>query len=255
MPSRRVAKRFTTMNSNPIATIAITAILCVLSAVGALAQQNPDELKRRVLAEAQSLGPDSYAFTRTIRSEATSNGKSEKKVLVEKFDPSAPADARWTLVSVDGAPPSPDELNRHRKEAARRKIVPGYHRVGNYFGSPARAQESGGKTVFQFASLPKGAVSLLETDVSANATAEAVVAEANGVPFVEQARITLKPMRIKLLMKVERFETTARYRFGPGGKPVLIESVSDMSGSGMGKAGTMHNTTTYSDYRALGGQR
>jgi hypothetical protein len=58
-------------------------------------------------------------------------------------------------------------------------------------------------------------------------------------------------MRVKLLMKIDRFETTARYRFGPGGKPFLMESTSDMSGSGMGREGTMRNTTTYSDYRAV----
>jgi hypothetical protein len=31
-------------------------------------QQNADELKQRVLAQAQSLSPDDYAFTRTIHS-------------------------------------------------------------------------------------------------------------------------------------------------------------------------------------------
>lgn len=240
------------MNPHPIVTVIITAILCFLSAVGALAQQNRDELKQRVLTQAQSLSPDDYAFTRTVRSEATSDGKTEKKVIVENFDPRAPADARWTLVSIDGAPPSAEELKRHRKEAAKRKVVPGYHRIANYFGAPSTAKESGGKTVFQFASLPKGAVSVLETDVSGNATAEAVVAEPNGTAFVEQVRFTLKPMRLKLLMKVDRFETTARYRLGAGGKPFLMESTSEMSGSGMGKSGTMSNTTTYSDYRAVG---
>ena len=225
------------------------ALLCLGIATTAVGQQNDEQLKQRVLAQAQSMSGEDHAFTRTIRSETNMGGKAEKKVLVEKFDPAKPADARWKLVSVNGAPPSADELNRHQKEASKRRIVPGYHRVGAYFGAPATASSEGGRTVFRFPTLPKGAVSLLETDVSHNARAEAVVTEGNGTPFVEQVRFTLKPMRVKLLMKVDRFETMARYRIGPGGRPFLMETTSDMSGSGMGREGTMRNTTTYSDYR------
>ena len=231
--------------------LTIVTLFCFAAVSATVAQQDNDALKQRVLAQAQSINPDDYAFTRTIRSETISGGKTEKKVTIEKFDPTKPADARWTLVSIDGAPPSADELKSHAKEAAKRRIVPGYHRLTNYFGSPATATESGGKTVFRFASLPKGAISILDTDVSHNASAEASVSEANGTPFVEQVRFTVKPMRVKLLMKIDRFENTARYRIGPGGKPFLMESSSDMSGSGMGREGTMRNTTTYSDYRAV----
>ncbi len=92
---------------------------------------------------------------------------------------------------------------------------------------------------------------MLDTDVSHNASAEVSVAEANGAPFAEQVRFTVKPMRVKLLMKIDRFETVARYRVGPGGRPLLTESTSEMTGSGMGQQGTMRNTTTYSDYRPV----
>ena len=231
--------------------LTIVTLLWIGATATTVAQQNHDELKQRVLAQAQSLSPDDYAFTRKIRSETTSSGKTEKKVTIEKFDPTKSPDARWTLVSVDGAAPSAEQLKTHQKESARRRVVPGYHRVAAYLGSPATATESGGKTVFRFASLPKGSVSLLESDVSHNAAAEAVVGETDGAPFVEQVRFTLKPMRIKLLMKIERFHTESRYRIGPGGKPFLMESSSEMSGSGMGREGTMRNTTTYSDYRAV----
>ena len=232
-------------------TLTIISLSILAAAAPTFAQQNNDELKQRILTQAQSLSADDYAFTRTIRSETISNGKTEKKTIVEKFDPTSSADSRWTLVSINGAPPSADELKNYRKEAAKRRIVPGYHRVATYFGAPATASESGGKTVYRFASLPKGAISILDTDVSQNASAEASVADANGVPFVEQVRFTVKPMRVKLLMKIDRFETTTRYRIGPGGKPFLMESSSDMTGSGMGQEGTMRNATTYSDYRAV----
>ena len=93
-------------------TLNVIALLCFGSAATAPAQHNQDELKQRVLAQAQSVSPDDYAFTRTVRSEQTSNGKTEQKVTVEKFDPTKPADARWTLVSVDGAAPSSRRVER-----------------------------------------------------------------------------------------------------------------------------------------------
>ena len=229
---------------------AIAALFCC-GVISTGAQQNPEELKQRVLAQAQSMSGDDFAFTRTIRSETNSKGKTEKKVTVEKFDPTKPADTRWTLISIDGAPPSAEQLKSHQKEAAKRKIVPGYHRLANYFGSPATASESGGKTVFRFSSLPKGSISVIDRDVSHNASAEASVAEANGAPFAEQVRVTVRPMRVKLLMRIDRLETIARYRIGPGGKPVLTETTSDMAGSGMGQEGTIRNAATYSDYRAV----
>jgi hypothetical protein len=236
-------------------TLTIIAALCLGSASTVLAQQNQGELKQRVLAQAQSVSPDDFAFTRTVRNEQTSNGKTEKHVNIEKFDPTKPADARWTLVSVDGAPPSADALKTFRTDSAKRR-VPGYYRLAGYFGTPATASsDSRGRTVFHFAALPKDTAKVMDTDVSQNATADATVAEANGVPFVEQVGITVKPMRIKLLMKLQRYESTARYRIGPEGKPLLVEQTADMTGSGMGQEGRGHTVITYSDYRAVGNQR
>ncbi len=59
-------------------------------------------------------------------------------------------------------------------------------------------------------------------------------------------------MRIKLVMKLDRFETTARYRLGPAGKPILLESSTEMIGSGMGQEGIIRSATSYTDHRAVG---
>jgi hypothetical protein len=236
-------------------SLVIIAALSLGSASPVLAQRNQDELKQRVLAQAQSASPDDYAFTRTVRSEQISGGKTEQKVTVEKFDPTKPAEARWALTSVDGAPPSPDALKTFRSDLAKRR-VPGYHRLAGYFGTPATASiDSRGRTVFHFAALPKDTAKVMDTDVSQNSTADATVSEASGVPFVEQVHLTVRPMRIKLLMKLERYESTARYRIGPEGKPLLNEQTSDMSGSGMGQEGRGHTVITYSDYRTVSKQR
>jgi hypothetical protein len=231
-------------------TLTIIVVLCLGSA--ALAQHNQDELKQRVLAQAQSVSPDDYAFTRTVRSEQISGGKTEQKVSVEKFEPTRPAEGRWTLVSVDGAPPSAEALKTFRTDSGKRR-VPGYYRLAGYFGTPATAStDSQGRTVFHFSALPKETVKVMDSDVSQNATADASVREANGVPFVEQVRIIVKPMRLKLIMKLEGYASTAHYRIGPEGKPLLLEQTSDMSGSGMGQEGKAHIVVTYSDYKVAG---
>jgi hypothetical protein len=232
--------------------IALIAALSLGSVSAELAQQNQDQLKQRILAQAQSISPDDYAFTRTSRSEQMSNGKTEQHVTIDKFDPAKRAEASWTLISVDGAPPTADALKTYRTAAPKRR-VPGYYRLANYFGTPATVStDSRGRTVFHFTALSKDTVRLMDSDISQNATADASASEANGVTFVEQLHVTVRPMRMKLLMKLERYEFTARYRIGPEGKPLLIDQTTDMTGSGMGQEGKAHTVVTYSDYRAVG---
>jgi hypothetical protein len=236
-------------------TLSIIVLVWFGSLVAALAEHNQDDLKQRILAQAQRVGADDYAFTRSIRSEPTANGKTETTITVDKYDPTKSGDARWTLVSVDGAPPSADALSKYRKEAPQRR-VPGYYRLANYFAGPVTTTtDSRARTVFRFASLPKDSVLVFNSDVSHNTSAEAAVGEANGVPFVEQVRLSIKPTRIKLIMKLEHYESTSRFRMGPDGKPVLVEQVADVTGSGLGQEGRLHQVINYSDYRAVSKQR
>jgi hypothetical protein len=238
--------------TNPLTRAAIaSAAVWLASVFMAHGQSKADDVKQRILVQAQSISPDDFAFTRTIRTDQRSNGKTEKKVTIEKFDPTKATEARWTLTSVDGAPPSADVLKTFRKDAVTRN-VPGYHRLAKYFESPATVSTNAlGRVVLHFAALPKGSVIALDTDVSQNAIVDATVSEANGVPFVEQVHITVRPMRIKLIMKLDSFESTLRYRIGPEGKPLMLEQTSDLSGSGLGQTGGAHSVVTYSDYRAV----
>jgi hypothetical protein len=225
--------------------------LLAIVALTAHAQSKPDELKQRILAQAQGLGPDDYAFTRTVTSEQISNGKTEHHVNIDKYDPTKPVNTRWILVSVDGAPPSPDILTAYNKESAKRR-VPGYYRLAKYFGTASTAAtDSRGRTVFHFNSLPKDSAIVMDSDVSSNTSAEVSVTDANGSPFAEHVRLSVRPMRLKLIMKLDHYESVARYRMGPEGKPLLVEHTADMSGSGMGQEGKAHTVVTYSDYRAI----
>jgi hypothetical protein len=230
------------------ARVTILGLACVSLAV---ADNKSDELKQRIVAQAQSAGPDDYAFTRTVRSESTSNGKTEQHVNVDKFDPTKSGDARWTLVSIDGAPPVADMLARYQKDSPKRR-VPGYYRLAKYFGSASTAStDSRGRTVFHFNSLPKDSAVVMDSDVSSNTSADITVAESTGGAFAEQVHLSVKPTRLKLVMKLDRYESNARYRMGAEGKPLLVEHTADMSGSGMGQEGKVHTVATYSDYRAV----
>ena len=230
----------------------IAAAVLLASASMSHSQTNKSgELKQRILTEAQSVGPDDYAFTRTSRTEQTSNGKTETRTVIDKYDPSKSGDARWTLVSVDGAAPSADVLSKYQKETPKRR-VPGYYRLAKYLGTnSATSTDPRGRTVFHFASLPKDTAIVMDSDVSSNSTADVMVTENDGKTFVEQVHLTVKPMRLKLIMKLEHFESTSRYRMGPEGKPLLVENTADMSGSGMGQEGKAHTVTTYTDYRSI----
>ena len=229
----------------------LTLIAMLHLGSGALAQPGPADVKQRILSQAQSISADDYAFTRTVRSEPTANGKSETTVTVDRYDPKKSGGTRWTLISVDGAPPSADALRKYRKETPKRR-VPGYHRLANYFGGQVTsATDSRGRTVFHFSSLPKESVVVFNADLSHNTTAEAAVGEADGIPFVEQVKLSIKPTRILLVMKLQHYESTSRFRMGPDGKPVLIEQVADMTGYGLGQEGRLHQVITYSDYRAV----
>ena len=238
--------------ANPLTRAAIAGGTVWLASVFiSLGQNNPDAVKQRIVAQAQSVGADDYAFTRTIRSEANANGKNETTIMVDKYDPTKSGDARWSLVSVNGSAPPVDALTKYRKETPKRR-VPGYHRLANYFTAPVTTTtDSRGRTVFRFASLPTDSVLVFNSDLSRNTTAEASVGEANGVPFVEQVKLSIQPTRIKLIMKLDYYQSTSRFRMGAEGKPVLIEQVADVNGSGMGQEGKLHQVITYSDHRAV----
>ena len=89
-------------------------------------------------------------------------------------------------------------------------------------------------------------------DISANSKSEATVDTSGPVPFVEQARFTLtKPVRVKVVARLEKFEATSRYRMMPNGKPVPIEHISNASGSLLGKQGQVRSTLTYTDHKPV----
>lgn len=235
----------------PHHTVTMIALLSLSAATTAVAQQSNDQLKQRVLAQ----GAKSQPRGLRVHAHDPQRDELERQDGEEGHDREIRSDEiggrtldaglhRWraALGGIVEEPPEGGSETRHRAGLSSRwgilRHAGDCHRVGWQDSVSLR--------------LAAERIDLiLGTDVSHNASAEASVSEANGAPLVEQVRITVKPMRVKLVMKLDRLENIARYRIGAGGKPFLMESTSDMSGSGMGQEGTMRNTTTYSDYRAV----
>lgn len=224
----------------------LLASLLLLVSAPALA----DALLERLVADARAIGPDDFAWTRTLRTEQRSGDKVETRASVERYDPSRLTGQRWTLVSVDGRTPTAKELKDYSKAMAQ-AVVPSYGRLARYFGGGAQRAANGGRTIYRAATLPKGALTLGKADLSAGARAEAVVAE-GPQPYIERLDIvSTKPVRMMLVARVERLDATSRYRLMPDGRPVLAEQVSEMRGSMMGRAGSLRTVATFSDYRAV----
>lgn len=232
-------------------SVALFALLPLTASMAADA--NADALKERIIAHARTVTPEDYAYTRTIRSESTEGNKTEERVVIDRWDPAKPQDQRWTLVSINGQPPSTDQLKNYAKETPKRRTVY-YGRVAEYFGNPASsATDAQGRTVFKLASLPKETVVVSGSDISANATGELALATSGGTPFIDEVRfVSTKPTRVKLVALIERFEAVNRYKMMPNGKPAPVESSSEMNGSMMGKQGIIRTKVTYSDHRAVG---
>ncbi|HEV2842559.1 MAG TPA: hypothetical protein VGW39_14645 [Chthoniobacterales bacterium] len=235
----------------------LPALLSLLPLVPLLPAQtaapDADALKERIVEHARTVTAEDYAYTRTVRTEGVEGDKKEQGVLVDRWDPAKPLDQRWTLISIDGKPPDADQLKLFRKALARRRQAY-YGRVAGYFAKPATsAVDANGRTIFRFASLPKESVMVSDADISANATGEVVVDTSGPTPFIEEVRFTsTKPTRVKLIAKIDRFEAMTRYRLMPDGKPVPIESTSEMVGSMLGKEGRIRTRIAYTDHRAAG---
>ena len=207
-----------------------------------------DALQQQVLAAAKSVTPADFAFTQSLRIERTGT---PAKLVVQRYDPRRGA-AGWTLLKVDDRAPTAKESADSAKNSAKGR-VPTYARITEWFGAPAtRIATTPTSVTYRFASLPRGAVKMGSHDASPNTSVEAVVNTAGRIPFVERARFTSNaPFRMFVVAKVERFVFTSTNRLTPDGRPVPESTMTEFSGSFMGKAQTMKTAMRYSDLQGV----
>jgi hypothetical protein len=205
----------------------------------------PDPLLEKVIAGARAVTPATTAFERTARTTSKDEkGATETRVRVDRWDGN-----QLVPVSIDGKPPTPEQLAEVKKATAGRP-VPGYHRVADFLKNGAvRVPDPQGRTVYRVTGLPKGTVNIGK-DISANLVGEAVVDTSGSQPYVSRLRVYLpKPLSFFMVAKLDAYEQINEYRLGPGGKPALFKALQAMSGAQFGKAGSTRTEATYNALR------
>jgi hypothetical protein len=228
----------------------LTRALAAIALLSASSAADADALLDRLLIDARTVDPGDLAWTRTTRTEQRGAGEAKVSVVVERYDPSRPTARRWMLSSIDGRAPTAKEVEEYAQSRSE-ATVPGYARILKHLGGKLQRDDASGHPVYRGSGLPKGAFVANRHDLSAEAKVEAHVAP-GPKPFVE--RIVLasgKPFRMMLVAKVDRVEGVTRYKLMPDGRPVPAEQVTIMTGSMMGKSGTIRTVSTYSDHRPV----
>lgn len=204
----------------------------------------PDPLRDRLIADARALAPSTMSFDRAMVVTQTSAGPAETERRVDHWSGKA-----WTLVSVNGKPPSADAVAKYAKRA-KDAVVPGYYRLGLFLsGTASKSTDAQGRTVYRIDPLPDGSVNA-GGDVSEHVAADATVDGGSGAPFVSHLRIFSRaPFRIMLVAKVDSLETATDYARGADGRPVLMRSVNTVTGSQFGTGGTQRTEIVITNVR------
>lgn len=219
-----------------------------LAALLLAAPAHADPLQDQVLAGMKAANTADVAFTQTMRIERTG---SPAKEVVTRYDPHAAPGTHWTLVSIDGRPPTAKQVADAAKRSGKRPAPSSYGELAKWFGGAAtvvaRTPES---VTYRFARLPKGEIMMGSHDASADTVADAVVNIAGKMPFVERVRLASSaPFRMMLVAKVERYAFTSSFTLLADGRPFPNGIDADLSGSLMGKAGSMRTRIRFADVR------
>lgn len=177
-----------------------------------------------VRAEAARMGPT--AFERTSETTDRSGGVVRR---VERFMPTGSGgQGAWTLVAVDGRPPTADERRRHAKEVAGLP-PPGYWRLATILrGRVTLVRDAQGRTVHRIRPLPEGSIRTARGDISADVAADARIELVAGQPTVTSLRVFAPaPFSLMGVARMNRFEAQSRYERGPDGRPLLVEQASE----------------------------
>jgi len=216
----------------PIAAIAAALVV----AAPAAAQ---DALLQRLIADSARVPATGFAFERTVS--ALNDG--QKIVAVHRYDPAAPA--RWTLVSVNGKPPTAKEAESFAKDAASGP-TPSYHRVGRILASGAKRVP--GTDCYRVTKLPADLFTGVVRNYVDKLYMDACVGGTPDNPLVTETRVrTVAPFRVALVGKIDLFEGMTRYVPGPDGRPRLREQTQNIRGSALGSSLDTDAAITYRD--------
>lgn len=188
----------------------VMAVAAVAVAAPAAADAALEQLRRDALAAPM------MAFERTA---SVREADKPEVVNIDRFDPRARPGQQWTLVSVNGKAPTPDQVKEHAKRVELQP-VPGFHRFNSLLAGPPTATErQGARTVYRWKQLQKGAAPTGRgPDFSDQLSGEAIVRVDGPRPVLEQVRLhAAEPFAIMGVAKMTKFESITRYAHGSAG--------------------------------------
>ncbi|MFQ3665346.1 MAG: hypothetical protein SNJ79_04815 [Sphingomonadaceae bacterium] len=189
-----------------------------------------------IRAEVRAAGAYPFERTRTI---TDTRGGGTKRVEVDRYDPAKPEGERWTLVSVDGKPPTADQQKAWAKAIADQPIAPGPWRLDPLLsGGEPKVTKNGQETIYAWPRLPKGSLPFGRFDVTGNLAAELSVIEVNGRPTVRQMRVFApQPFRVLAIARFDVMTVTSDYARDANGRLILTrqETFQDANIPGRGR--------------------
>lgn len=222
-------------------TLALPLLASLLLAAAPADTLRLEPLREAIITDARATDPASIAFDRTSIAVRRGPGIKERTETVERWDGS-----KWTLISVNGKPPTATHLKSFRKATAANP-VPGYHRLAALMAAASDVSSDGdGRKILKIPVLPPGTVRTDTGDISSHLSGEAVIASNDGRPYVARLKVKAREnFKLNLLIKVTNFEQISEYRLGPDGRPRLASQSADSKGSMFGFTGGQTDEVTY----------
>lgn len=209
--------------------MSLPALLAVVALVAAAPVSAQANALGPVLAAAKALGPQGFERT-TTRSDSREGGT--RTVEVDRFDPALPAGKQWTLLSVNGKAPTPDQVSEHQKTVGGTP-VPGYYRIAAMLAGPSPAvTQQGSDTILTWKRLPAGSLPMKGMDLTADLAVSATLGTVGGTPMVTQMRVSApKPFRVMVVAKIDSMAVTSDYIRLANGQPFLTRQVTEQAAS------------------------
>jgi hypothetical protein len=200
-----------------------------------------DPLRDQLISQARAYSPARLAFDRTTAITRASPLGKRTTTFVERWDGRV-----WSLVSVNGRAPTPNQVHETAK-AAEKIPVPGYYRLAELLSAAGdRRTEADGRILLTIPRLPSGTVSTGSDDISAHLTGEATIMLNDGQPWVQSLKVTARePFKLGMLIKVTRFEQIFQYRLDTNGQPRLASQNADSLGQVFGQTGGESSLAVY----------
>ncbi|MEI6418621.1 MAG: hypothetical protein WCO82_06115 [Sphingomonadales bacterium] len=207
-----------------------------------LAAAPVDPVRDAIIKQSAAMSPAQIKFTRTVTLTRRAPTGTSKTVRVDSWD-----GQRWALISIDGKPPTPQQIAEADKAAAG-GTVPGYHNIAKMLAAATESRrDADGRLVLVIPRLPAGMVRTNGNDISDNLAGQAFVATAKGKPFVQQLKISARePFSLNMTTKISAFTQVTDYQLDANGRPRLVGQHFDSTGSMFGISGGQSSETVFS---------